>query len=174
MVSPSPVWKNSFDGIVHCVLPWEELLDDIAANMQKQLLRVVEALADLPGIGPRSALRIALSFLKQDKTKVLQLCQSIESICQEMTFCSQCGNLQSKNEPLCDICNNAEASRDMSFLCVVENVADLMAIESTHAYRGVYHVLGGVLSPINGVGPEDLRIAPLLQRMTEKQSTQSG
>ncbi len=131
--------------------------------MQRNLLHLVNCLSGLPGIGRRSAMRIALSFLNQDKGKIMHLCSAIQDFCHEMHFCSLCGNLQLKDATLCDICLNQ--NRNNEVVCVVENIVDLMAIENTQEFNGLYHVLGGVLSPLNGVSPENLRLDSLVQRV---------
>lgn len=122
--------------------------------------QLVSYLSKLPGLGPRSARRAALHMLKRRETLLDPLLQALQGAAEKVRPCSVCGNLDSIDP--CAICANVE--RDASMLCVVEEVADLWALERTHAFRGRYHVLGGVLSALDGVGPEDLNIAALVRR----------
>lgn len=117
----------------------------------------------MPGIGTRTALRLVLHLLKEDSAQVDALAESLTNLCHNVHYCRKCHNL-ADNE-LCDIC--ASTQRDASTICVVENVQDVMAIENTQMYRGVYHVLGGVISPMDGVGIQDLNIESLVQRVAE-------
>jgi recombination protein RecR len=121
----------------------------------------VNEISRLPGIGKKSALRAVLHILKQDEKMALQLAESIRAVRQEIKLCQRCFNISDLD--ICSICTNDR--RDHSILCVVEDMRDVMALENTAQYRGVYHVLGGVVSPINGIGPADLRIDQLLQRV---------
>ncbi len=122
--------------------------------------RLTQLLAKLPGLGPRSARRVVLHLLKKRETLLLPLIDALQSTAAAMQFCTHCGNLD-VTDP-CQIC--VDPRRDRSRICVVEDVADLWAIERSHAYRGLYHVLGGTLSALDGVRPDDLRIAPLAER----------
>lgn len=117
----------------------------------------------LPGIGEKTALRLILHLLKQDEDKVLNFGATISKMRQEVKECSQCHNLS--DDLICDICNNK--ARDSSVLCVVENIRDVIAIENTGTFRGLYHVLGGIISPVNGIGPDDLNIKSLEKRIFE-------
>ncbi|MDX6662463.1 MAG: recombination protein RecR, partial [Solirubrobacterales bacterium] len=118
-------------------------------------------LARLPGIGQRTAQRLAFHILSADRDEALELAESIREVKDKVGLCEICFNLA--EGPRCRICT--EASRDPTMICVVESPADLIPIERTHEYRGLYHVLGGALSPIDGVDPEDLRIDELLERL---------
>ena len=122
---------------------------------------LIVQLARLPGVGRRTAQRLAFHLLKASEADALALADAIREVKERIGFCTECGNLA--EEPLCQIC--ADARRDRSLICVVEDPSDLVALERTHEYRGLYHVLGGALSPIDGVDPEDLRIAELVGRV---------
>ncbi|MEO6038257.1 MAG: recombination mediator RecR [Saprospiraceae bacterium] len=127
--------------------------------------KAVEAFASLPGIGRKSAFRLVLHLLKQDKSLTLQFTDALVRMREGIRECRICHNLA--DEDICQIC--ADARRDRSLVCVVESVRDLMAIEETSQYRGLYHVLGGIISPIEGVGPNDLQIESLLVRVGEQE-----
>ena len=122
---------------------------------------LITQLARLPGIGRRTAQRLAFYILRSSPEQALALADAIREVKERIGFCTECGNLA--EEPLCPIC--ADARRDRSLICVVEDPSDLVALERTHEYRGLYHVLGGALSPIDGVDPEHLRIAELVARV---------
>jgi recombination protein RecR len=122
---------------------------------------LIVQLARLPGVGRRTAQRLAFHLLKASEADALALADAIREVKERIGFCTECGNLA--EEPLCTIC--ADARRDRSLICVVEDPSDLVALERTHEYRGLYHVLGGALSPIDGVDPEHLRIAELVARV---------
>jgi recombination protein RecR len=122
--------------------------------------RLVAELQKLPGIGQRSAQRLAFHLLRAEDSDAEALANSIREMKEKVGLCETCFNLA--EGPQCRIC--ADASRDRSLICVVEEPADVIPIERTHEYRGVYHVLGGALSPIDGIDPEDLKIAELLER----------
>jgi len=122
---------------------------------------LIVQLARLPGVGRRTAQRLAFHLLKASDADALALADAIREVKERIGFCTECGNLA--EEPLCQIC--ADARRDRSLICVVEDPSDLVALERTHEYRGLYHVLGGALSPIDGVDPENLRIAELVARV---------
>jgi recombination protein RecR len=122
---------------------------------------LIVQLARLPGVGRRTAQRLAFHLLKASEADALALADAIREVKERIGFCTECGNLA--EEPLCTIC--ADARRDQSLICVVEDPSDLVALERTHEYRGLYHVLGGALSPIDGVDPEHLRIAELVARV---------
>ncbi len=129
----------------------------------KLIEKAVEAFASLPGIGRKTAFRLVLHLLKQDKSITLQFTEALVRLREGIRECRICHNLA--DDEVCQIC--ADARRDRSLVCVVENVRDLMAIEETSQYRGLYHVLGGIISPIEGVGPGDLQIESLTQRVRE-------
>ena len=122
---------------------------------------LIVQLARLPGVGRRTAQRLAFHLLKASEADALALADAIREVKERIGFCTECGNLA--EEPLCQICSDAR--RDRSLICVVEDPSDLGALVRTHEYRGLYHVLGGALSPIDGVDPEDLRIAELVTRV---------
>lgn len=123
----------------------------------------VEALAGLPGIGKKTALRLVLHLLKQDEKAVAHFGEVITRMRQEIKFCLRCGNVS--DAEVCSICGNPSRKRDT--VCVVENIRDVMAIENTQQYNGLYHVLGGVISPLDGVGPGDLGVETLVERIRE-------
>lgn len=127
----------------------------------KLLENVVFEISQLPGIGKRTALRLALHLLKQSEIQTDSLANALLKFRNEIKFCESCHNIS--DTELCDIC--ADNLRDNSIICVVEDVRDVMAIENTSQFRGIYHVLGGKISPIEGVGPSDLRIATLLEKV---------
>lgn len=127
-----------------------------------QLLeKAVSEFAKLPGIGRRTALRLVLYILRQDNTDVEQFIKSVDILKKEVKYCKICHNIS--DEDICPICSNPK--RDPSIVCVVENIQDVMAIENTQQYNGLYHVLGGVISPMDGIGPNDLEIETLMQRV---------
>ena len=129
----------------------------------KLLENAVNEIAQLPGIGKRTALRLALHLLKVPKENTFHLTQALNNLREQINFCSSCHNLS--DVPLCEICSNP--SRDDSLLCVVEDIRDVIAIENTGHYKGYYHVLGGIISPIDGVGPKDLNIDSLEQKVQQ-------
>ena len=122
---------------------------------------LVAQLARLPGVGSRTAHRLAFHLLQRPKDEALALSAAIEEVKERVRFCSECGNLT--EEELCAIC--ADARRDRATICVVEQPVDVISLERTHEYRGLYHVLGGALSPLDGVEPEHLRIDELVRRV---------
>jgi len=122
---------------------------------------LVDELGRLPGIGPRSAQRIAFYLLETDKESALRLAQAIAEVKDRIRLCERCFNVAESE--LCTIC--ADPRRDASMICVVEDPRDIVAVERTREFHGTYHVLGGALSPIDGVGPEQLRVRPLLVRL---------
>ncbi|MBQ1957888.1 MAG: recombination mediator RecR [Alistipes sp.] len=131
--------------------------------MSKLLQDAVSEFAKLPGVGRRTALRLAMHLLKMDSQEVEQMMQTINRYRQQIRHCQRCNNLSDTD--LCPICSNPE--RDHSTICVVEQVGDLMSIENTRQYRGMYHVLGGVISPMQGVGPSDLKIDLLVDKIKQ-------
>lgn len=128
------------------------------------LQNAVEAISSLPGIGSRSALRLALHLLKLPSENVHHFTAAIDSLADEVRYCREC--MMISDEEICSIC--ADRNRDHNTICVVENVRDVMSIEATGQYNGVYHVLGGIISPIEGVGPSDLTIRELVERLGKK------
>ena len=123
---------------------------------------LVAQLTRLPGIGTRTAQRLAFHLLSASKPDALALATAIEDVKERVRFCRECGNLT--EEELCAIC--LDARRDQTIVCVVEQPTDVISLERTHEYRGLYHVLGGSLSPIDGVDPSDLRVDELVQRIS--------
>jgi recombination protein RecR len=122
---------------------------------------LIAQLSRLPGIGTRTAQRLAFHLLRVSKEEAFALADAIREVKERIGFCRECGNLT--EEELCAICQDAR--RDRSLICVVEQPADLLSLERTHEFRGVYHVLGGALSPLDGIEPKDLRIDELVQRV---------
>jgi recombination protein RecR len=122
---------------------------------------LVAQLTRLPGVGSRTAQRLAFHLLRASKEEALALAGAIGEVKERVRFCAECGNLT--EEEVCEICRDTR--RDRAVVCVVEQPADLISLERTHEYRGLYHVLGGALSPIDGVEPEHLRIADLIRRV---------
>ena len=129
--------------------------------MSRLLQDAVSEFAKLPGIGRRTALRLAMHLLKMERESVEQMTESIARFRREVRHCELCNNLS--DTARCPICSNPE--RDRTTICVVEQVGDLMSIENTRQYKGLYHVLGGVISPMQGVGPSDLRIDLLMDKI---------
>ena len=125
------------------------------------LENAVNEFAKLPGIGKKTALRLVLHLIKQDTAEVNQFSHIISTMRNEIKFCSRCNNISDKD--LCNICQNT--MRKQELLCVVENIRDVIAIESTQQFNGIYHVLGGIISPLDGIGPEQLTINALLDRL---------
>jgi recombination protein RecR len=125
-----------------------------------EIERLIQLLAKLPGLGPRSARRAALFMLKRRETVLEPLARALTDAAKAVDLCSTCGNLDTRDP--CGIC--ADARRDPSVICVVEDVADLWALERSGSFRGRYHVLGGTLSAIDGIGPDDLNIPRLIER----------
>ena len=126
-----------------------------------EIERLIELLAKLPGFGPRSARRAALALLRQPQTRLLPLAGAMREAAESVRNCALCGNLDSTDP--CAICS--DPGRDQGLVCVVEGVGDLWALERGRVHRGLYHVLGGTLSPLGGVGPEDLNLPGLLARL---------
>lgn len=125
--------------------------------------KAVAELSNLPGVGQKTALRLALFLLRQDKEKVERFVNTINMMRQGIKYCKVCHNISDSD--VCPICSNPR--RDTAKICVVENVQDVMAIENTQQYNGLYHVLGGLISPMDGIGPGDLEIASLAERVEE-------
>lgn len=127
------------------------------------LEKAVNEFAKLPGVGSKTAMRLVLHMLRQDRQAVENFGNALITLKREVKYCSVCHNISDTD--VCDIC--ADARRDATTVCVVENIQDVMAIENTRQYKGVYHVLGGVISPMDGVGPSDLQIESLVERVHE-------
>ncbi len=130
--------------------------------MSKLLERAVDELSKLPGIGDRTALRLALHLLRQDEEQVKSFTRAIDEFRSRIRHCERCNNLS--DEPVCPIC--MDSTRDTTVICVVEQVKDVLSIEHTGQYRGLYHVLGGIISPMQGIAPSDLKIDLLLDRVS--------
>lgn len=127
-----------------------------------QLLeKAVSEFSRLPGIGRKTALRLVLWMLSQDDADVDKFAEAVSRLKHEVRYCSVCHNISDSD--VCPICS--DPSRDASTVCVVENIQDVMAIENTQQYRGLYHVLGGIISPMDGIGPSDLEIDSLIERV---------
>ena len=122
---------------------------------------MTEELSKLPGIGRRTALRLAIHLLRMEPDSVSDMTRSIDRFRRDIKYCKLCNNLS--DEEICPIC--ADRERDHATICVVEQVADVLSVENTRQYRGMYHVLGGALSPMEGIGPDELRIAQLMKRL---------
>ena len=131
-------------------------------NFSSKLLEnIVYEISQLPGIGRRSALRLALHILKENPAKISSLLNSIENFKTKIIFCHKCHNIS--DSEICDICLNP--NRDSSQFCVVQDIRDVMAIENTNQFHGNYHVLNGIISPIDGIGPQDLTISSLIEKV---------
>ena len=129
---------------------------------------LIDELGRLPGIGPKSAQRIAFHILAADPVDILRLADALREVKERVRFCSICGNVSEEEQ--CRICRDPR--RDLTVLCVVEESKDVVAIERTREFRGRYHVLGGAINPIEGVGPDDLRIRELMARLADNAVTE--
>jgi recombination protein RecR len=137
------------------------MIMDVHPLSSRTLEKAVEAFATLPGIGRRSALRLVLHLLKQDKSHAINLGHSIINLSENIIHCDECHNISDSSK--CPICSNPK--RDHTTVCVVESIRDVIAIEQTGQYQGVYHVLGGLISPMDGIGPGDLTIDSLIEKI---------
>jgi recombination protein RecR len=126
---------------------------------------LIDELGRLPGVGPKSAQRIAFHIIQSERVDVTRLAEVLKTVKERVKFCTICGNIT--EEELCKICRDPR--RDSTSICVVEESKDVIAIEKTREFKGKYHVLGGAISPIDGIGPENLRIRELMQRLAETQ-----
>ena len=126
---------------------------------------LIDELGRLPGVGPKSAQRIAFHIIQSDRVDVTRLAEILKTVKERVKFCTTCGNIS--EEELCRICKDPR--RDNSSICVVEESKDVLAIEKTREFKGTYHVLGGAISPIDGIGPESLRIKELMTRLAQTQ-----
>jgi recombination protein RecR len=133
----------------------------------KRIQNVVDHFASLPSVGRKTALRLALHLLKKSGQQIDDFAEALKAMAAEVKFCKNCHNIS--DHAICSICNNA--GRNAQQICVVENIQDVMAMEATQQFSGVYHVLGGIISPMDGIGPDELNVATLLQRVQEE-STQ--
>jgi len=128
----------------------------------KLVEKAVNEIAKLPGIGRKTALRLTLHLLKEDVSEVESLGNALIKMRTEINYCTQCHNISDKEE--CEICANPK--RDKSIVCIVKDVRDVIAIENTGYYKGVYHILGGIISPMEGIGPDELNIQSLVQKVS--------
>ncbi len=136
----------------------------MSANFPSKLLEeAVNEFASLPGIGRKTAFRLVMHLLRRDSGEVRRFGETVMKLRDEVCYCSVCHGIS--DTPVCSICSSG--SRDRSVICVVESVQDVMAVENTRQYRGLYHVLGGIISPVDGIGPSDLTINSLEERVRE-------
>jgi len=144
---------------------WLKLrIEMVAQQYPSHLLeRAVQEFSKLPGIGRKTALRLVLHMLRQQTSDVEQFAEAVATMKREVKFCKCCHNISDSD--ICPICSDAR--RDASIICVVENIQDVMAIENTQQFHGLYHVLGGLISPMDGIGPSDLEIESLVSRVGE-------
>lgn len=131
--------------------------------LPEPILNLITALERLPGIGPKSASRLAFYFLRADESLSVDLAEALTGLKEKIAYCSECFNITEAGRELCDVCANPK--RDASVICVLEDALDVLALERIGAYQGRYHVLGGVLNPIEGIGPDDIKIRPLVERV---------
>ena len=127
------------------------------------LENAVDQLATLPGVGRRTAMRYALELLRREPHEVVRFSEAVRALRENVRFCERCCNISDR--PVCEICANP--ARDASIICVVEDIRDVIAIENTHQYKGLYQVLGGVINPMEGIGPDDLNSRHLIERVAE-------
>ncbi len=132
-------------------------------KLPPSLSRLINELSKLPGIGPKSAQRLAFYLLKKDNVEIMTLSESVKDIRKDINFCDECHNMAEQNP--CSVC--ADNTRNHQLICVVEEPLDALALDRTGSFKGVFHVLGGVLSPIEGVGVEQLQIASLIDRVAK-------
>jgi len=131
----------------------------------KLLQNAVNEVAQLPGIGRRTALRLVLHLMRQPENQTIQLSMSLTEMRSKINFCNSCHNIS--DHSICEICSNENRNRAM--ICVIEDIRDVLAIESTASFKGIYHVLGGKISPIDGIGPSDLNIQSLISKVKSGQ-----
>lgn len=131
--------------------------------LPEPIQNLINALERLPGIGPKSASRLAFYFLRADESLSSELAEALTGLKEKIAYCSECFNITEAGRELCEVCANPK--RDASVICVLEDALDVLALERTGAYQGRYHVLQGVLNPIEGVGPDDIKIRPLVERV---------
>lgn len=136
-------------------------------NFSSKLLEnAVAEFAKLPGVGQKTALRLVLHLLKQEKADVEQFSNTVSKLRNEIQFCKTCYNIS--DQAICEICSSPK--RDQTLVCIVEDTRDVMAIENTNQYNGVYHVLGGLISPMDGIGPSDLEVDSLVERLKQSEA----
>lgn len=131
--------------------------------LPEPIQNLINALERLPGIGPKSASRLAFYFLRADESLSSELAEALTGLKDKIAFCSECFNITDAGRERCEICENPK--RDASIICVLEDALDVLALERMGAYQGKYHVLQGVLNPIEGIGPDDIKIRPLVERV---------
>lgn len=137
--------------------------------LSSQLLEnAVDQLATLPGIGRRTAMRLALDLLRREPHEVYRFADAVRSLREHVQYCTECCNISDR--PTCEICANP--ARERSVLCVVEDIRDVIAIENTRQFKGLYHVLGGIISPMDGIGPDDLNTRQLFARLINGEVTE--
>ena len=129
------------------------------------VMRLINQFSRLPGVGPKTAQRLAFFVIGMSEDDVKAFAEDLVHAKEKAVFCPVCGNLMNKDDSCCGVC--ADPSRDASLICVVSDIKDVLAIEKTREYKGVYHVLHGVISPMDGVGPDDIRIAALIDRLAK-------
>jgi recombination protein RecR len=140
------------------------MIPDSIPAASPSLARLIQELSRLPGIGPKSAQRLAYYLIRLPNEEALALADAISAVKRNILFCDQCQNLTDSSP--CSIC--AEPQRNQEQICIVEDPMDVLALERTHAFRGLYHVLHGVISPLNGVGPDQLKLKELFNRLTQE------
>tara|TARA_B100001765_G_scaffold213945_1_gene180800 strand:- start:127 stop:741 length:615 start_codon:yes stop_codon:yes gene_type:complete len=140
------------------------MIPDSIPAASPSLARLIQELNRLPGIGPKSAQRLAYYLIRLPNEEALALADAISAVKSNILFCNQCQNLTDSSP--CSIC--AEPQRNQEQICIVEDPMDVLALERTHAFRGLYHVLHGVISPLNGVGPDKLKLKELFNRLTQE------
>ena len=131
--------------------------------LPEPIQNLINALERLPGIGPKSASRLAFYFLRADESLSEELAEALTGLKEKIAFCSECFNITEAGRERCEVCENPK--RDASVICVLEDALDVLALERTGAYQGRYHVLHGVMNPVEGVGPDDIKIRPLIERV---------
>lgn len=134
----------------------------------KHIEKAVDQIASLPGIGRKTALRLVLHLMQRSKSDIQDFSQAFIDMMENVEQCSTCGNISDSS--ICEVCSNI--NRDHSTICVVEDIRDILAIEATESYKGVYHVLGGIISPMDGIGPSDLNIDSLIKRVSEGETNE--
>jgi recombination protein RecR len=132
--------------------------------------RLIDAFSRLPGVGPKTASRLTFFLLRGDETLSVDLAEALSGLKENTAYCQQCWNITTADRTLCEICSHPQ--RDPTLICVVEEPLDVLALERTGGYQGQYHVLHGALSPIEGIGPEDIKIAELVARLKETPATE--
>ena len=140
------------------------MINSHGTNLSPVVTQLTDELSKLPGIGPKTAQRLTYFLIRMPENNALALSEAIKAIKEKIKFCSICHNIT--EQEICELCSNP--SRDQSRICVVEEPLDVMALERTRSFNGVYHVIHGVISPLNGIGPEDLKIQSLIKRVTEE------